>query len=305
MRQIGDILRDAAVGAEFPAPTVIFGSNDRLSRRLLVALRQSVADLLLLVDGRGWSEQQSTWVFRLEAGRASYPLPPDYLAFIQDTDTVEGATHRLCGPVSADVFSLWRAGRLIPHSRYGVRVRMGRLYVEPVPSQAEVVTIDYLSRYPAMQVVTGWDAALWDGLPSDRKTPPFVTREGYLAVTPDDLGLTADEFDARFRLEGKPTGWDSSNDTDGDGYIDALIRKEFFTADTDYAAIDADLLLQDVTWRVRRAIGLPYAEEAALSARLRDALKAHDHGGVQDFCIDGETWRDESPPLPSTEPRLW
>lgn len=305
MRQIGHILADAAVGAEFAAPTVVFGSNDRLSRRLLTALRFSTMALLTQVGQRGWSQQQSTWVFRLVAGRSSYPLPPDYLALIQDTDRMTGALHRLHGPVEAATFAEWRAGRSLPYSEFGFRVRMGRLYVEPIPTAAQVVTLDYLSSWPALQSVAGWDTGLWDGAPSDHARAPFVTREGYLAVRAADLGMTAEAFNAQFRLQDQPAGWDSSNDTDSDGWNDAFVRKEFFTADTDFSALDDNLLLADVTWRLRRAVGLPYAEEASLADRLAGVLMAHDHGGAQNFCIDGGIDRPYEPSLPSTEPRLW
>lgn len=306
MRPIGEILRDAATGAEFAAPVSVFGSNDRFARRLVTALRMSCMDLQLLIDGQGWSQQQSTWVFRLEAGKPSYPLPPDYLALIQDTDRISGNLTRLCGPVEAATLADWRAGRNIPVSRYGAHVRMGRLYVEPVPTEAVTVSIHYLSRWPALQAATGWDSALWDGVPGDHAKAPFVTREGWLAVRPADLGMTADEFNAAFRLQTPPVGWDSSNDTDGDGWPDAYVRKAFFTADTDLSAIDGDLLLADVLWRVRRATGLPYAEEAALAERLKSTLRAHDHGGAATFSIDHNIAGDGyEPPLPSTEPRLW
>ncbi len=278
-------LEHAAEAAGMPVPKVIYGSNDRLSRTLRSVARASVRDILASMPSGGYSDQISTWVFRTQPGEASYPLPPDFYDMIPGTQFRDTWPVGLLGPTPSWMWARWRAGFSVPSYPFSWRVLRNRMYLEPIPAAQEVVTVEYLSKFPVIKQVTGWDNQLWDGAPGDHAKAPYVTHEGHLAVTATDLGLTSAEFDAKFRLLTPPNGWDASSDLNGDGYPDAFVRKEGLTEDTDIVSFDHDLFLSSLIWRLRREVRKPYAEEKLDFERIRSSTAAIDNGGLRDICF--------------------
>ena len=75
------------------------------------------------------------------------------------------------------------------------------------------------------------------------------------------------------------------------------VRRAEFDTDTDLPAFDDDYVLSlGMTYRLRRALGLPYAEHAAEYEEEMELKLATDAGGHRSFLI-GQT-REECDTLP-------
>lgn len=300
-RQILEIAQEAAErDATAPAPAKLFGTNDRIARILRMAAKDTMREYLRSTNFVGLSEFQSTWVFTLTPGRFAYPLPPDFLRLIPGTEHRNGWPLGLIGPSSPQTWAAWLHGGSAVASPMGWRIRNGALWIEPTPSAAELVAIEYISRYPVVSLVQDGD---FDLTTSPLQTnAPVVSRDGYLSM-PDASLLEAPEADDALYGDDE-TGYDEG--TYGAepeevlkrlhplSAVDPLpqVRRPEFTADTDEPAFDDDYLLSlGMTFRLRRGLGLPYAEHAAEYEEEMQVKAATDAGAGESIsmgrCADG------------------
>jgi len=295
-KTILEIAQEAAErDATAPAPTSLFGTNDRIARILRGAAKDTMREYLRSTNFVGLSEFQSTWVFSLIPGRYAYPLPPDFLRIIPCTEQRNGWPLGLVGPATPSVWSEWiYGGRSAITASMGWRIRNNAIWIAPTPQNAELVAIEYISRYPVVSLATEDDF----DRSSDpiRINSPAVSRDGFLSLASPDLVSTGSETDARYGDEETGYGvgtWSKEPEEELRrlnplSQVDPLpqVRRPEFAADTDETAFDDDFPLSlGMTFRLRRALGLSYSEHAAEYEEELAVKAATDAGGHRSFRL--------------------
>lgn len=275
-----------------PAPTSLFNSNTKIAKLLRVAAKDTLRDYMRRSGHTGLSEFQSTWVFALQPGRYAYPLPPDYLRLIPNTEHRGGWPLGLVGPASPETWASWIFGGAVTAVEMGWRVRNNAIFFEPTPSAAELVAIEYVSNFPVVSALREGDYDFTVSPPICNA--PFVPRDGHI-----DLGslniVTAPDGQARYE---QTPGWDVG--VFGPEMSEVLrtinplssrapypeVRRPAFVADEDTPAFADDYLLSlGMTFRLRRSLGLDYAEAAAEYELEMDQRLAHDAGGPRNYRL--------------------
>lgn len=291
-RTILDIAIEAAErDATAPAPSILFGTNNKIAKMLRTAAADTMRDYLARTGWQGVSELHSTWAFAVLPGRQAYALPPDFLRIIPGTEYRDSWPLGLIGPASPQAWSAWlRGGVATPYSM-GWRIRNNALWVTPTPTATEIVTIEYVSRYPVVSTVQPGDYDFSGDIPVCQA--PFVPRDGQLDVP--DGAIPVDDQEGEY--ESLP-GWDLAAFS-GDSY-EALgltdpsttvppmpqVRRPEFTADTDLPAWDDDYPLSlGMTMRLRRALGKDYAAIEQEYLRALESKANSDAGGPRSFGI--------------------
>ncbi|MFE3836922.1 phage adaptor protein [Pseudogemmobacter sonorensis] len=291
-RTILEIAQEAAErDATAPAPEKLFDTDNKVSKILRRAASDTMREFLAKTGTVGTSEFQSTWAFTLVPRRYAYPLPPDFLRVIPDTEHRGGWPLGLIGPANPRSWANWLHGGAAAPASMGWRIRNNLIWFEPVPAAMELVTIEYISRYP---VVSGIKAGDYDASQTPPIcTAPFVPRDGHIdlaapvAPTVENQG----EYDA-------PPGYDIAvwgpetfeelrriSVTSGIAPL-PQVRRPQFTADDDLPAFEDDHPLSlGMTFRLRRALGLDYAEIAAEYEAEIEAKVAADAGGGRAFRL--------------------
>lgn len=291
-RTVLQIAREAAEReATAPAPPRLFQTENKIAKILRTAAGDTVRDYLRTTGWAAQSEFASTWVFSTVPGRYAYPLPPDFLAMIPDTEHINGSPLSVLGPATPDTWAGWVYGGGASRSEMGWRIRNGALWVHPTPTQAQLVTMDYISRYPVVSTIQPGDYDL-------TKTPPvciapFVPRDGQIDlgqdITPEISGTATYDAGPGFEEGVFPVA-----DHEVLKRLSPLsqvaplpqVRREAFSADTDMPAFTDDHMLSlGMTFRLRRALGMDYAEVAAEYEAEMERKAATDGGGSRGFQI--------------------
>lgn len=293
-RTILDIAVEAAErDATAPAPTKLFDTNDRIARIMRGAAKDTLREYLRSSEWQGLSEFHSTWVFALHAGRYSYPMPPDFLRLIPKTGQRNGWSMSVIGPASPQVWASWVYGSSGAVSSMGWRIKNNVMFIQPTPTQSELVVIEYISRYPVVSEIRAGDFDMT--LDPPQTYAPIVPRDGQLDVARTAFDLTQPTLPGQYDL---PPGWDIAQwAADPMEYLRRInplsavaplpeVRRPEFEADTDRPAFDDDYLLSlGMTWRLRRALGLPFTEHAAEYEEELAMKGATDAGGARGFRI--------------------
>jgi len=283
-----------------PAPTTLFGGNTKVAKLLRVAARDTVRDYLRRSGHSGLSEFQSTYVFALQPNRFAYPLPPDFLRMVPNTEHRGGWPLGLVGPASPKAWAAWIFGGAVTAVEMGWRVRNNAIFFEPTPSAAEMVAIEYVSSYPVVSFLRVGDYDMSTQPPTCNV--PFVPRDGFVDLgTLDIVTVPADQA----RYDQDPFGLDvgvfgpevsevlrTINPLSGRAPLPE-VRRPFFIADTDTTPFADDHVLSlGMTFRLRRGLGLDYAEAAAEYELELGQRLDHDAGGPRDIAIgrDGMTY---------------
>lgn len=303
-RSILEIAKEAAErDATAPAPTTLFGSDTKIARTLRNAANDTMREYLRKTEYVGLSEFMSTWVFALSPGKFAYPMPPDFLRTIRNTEYRSGWPLGLIGPATPQTWASWVFGRCAPPIQTGWRIRNNAIFFTPTPSASELVIIEYISRYPVVSNLVDGDYDLTGPFPVCNV--PFVPRDGYIAVT-DDLPAVNPGTGGYDTLP----GWDIAtfrqeqsevlraiNPLSG---VDPLpqVRRPQFSADTDKPAFEDDHLLSlGMTFRLRRSLGMDYAEIAAEYEEEMEVKSSTDAGGAKDINLHRRHSMDEVIPL--------
>lgn len=305
-RTILEIAREAAErDATAPAPAKLFGTNDRIARILRGAAHDTMREYLRAAGWEGLSEFQSTWVFAILPGRFAYPMPPDFLRIIPRTEQRDGWPMGLVGPASPQVWASWLYAGSAVTAPMGWRIRNNALWIEPTPHKAELVAIEYISRYPVVSEIRAGDFDL--SLDPPQAIAPFVPRDGHMHLPNDDLVSVDGDDDALFGTgPGYETGvWPSDPSEilrriSPHSLVAPLpeVRRPAFEADTDRPAFeDEHILSLGMTFRLRRALGLPYVEHAAEYEEELEMKQATDAGGARTFQLGEPEWTGGQTPL--------
>ena len=159
-----------------PAPSALFGTNDRIARALRSAAYDTMREYLVVSNWVGLSEFQSTWVFALRPGVFAYPLPPDFNRIIPNTEQRNGWPLGLVGPTSPQSWAAWLYGQAAVSAPMGWRIRNNSIVIEPTPQAEELVVIEYITRYPVVSPVKSGDYDFSTTPPST--IDPVVPRDG-------------------------------------------------------------------------------------------------------------------------------
>lgn len=294
-RTILEICQEAAEReATAPAPATIFGDNNRIARIMRQAIKDTMRDYLRASRWVGQSAFHSQWVFSLKPGRFAYPLPPDYLRMIANTEQRGGWPMGLIGPATPETWARWVSGAAAVTAPMGWRIKGNALFLEPTPANEELVFIEYVSSYLVVSEIKTGDYDLTSQVPVT--FAPVVPRDGWIAHdTVVDLAEGPDTF-AYDEADGQ--GWDEGvwtaepseilrriNPNSLQGPL-PQVRRAGFSHDDDRPAFEDDYLLSlGVTWRTQRALGLPYAEIAAEYEAEKDAALTEDAGGARGFRL--------------------
>jgi hypothetical protein len=269
-----------------PAPTSLFASSTKVAKLLRVAAKDTIRDYLTRSGHNGLSEFHSTWVFSLQPGRFAYPLPPDFLRMIPNTEHRGGWPLGLIGPASPQSWASWIFGGAVTAVEMGWRIRNNAIFFEPTPSAAEMVAIEYVSRFPVVSRIREGDFDF--SVTPPQIIAPWVPRDGQMAL--EGLNITTG---GTFAYEAGP-GWDAG--VWGDEVFEILrqispssirapypeVRRPEFEHDEDRPVFDDDHVLSlGMTYRLRRGLGLDYAEAAAEYEVEMSQRLDHDAGGAR------------------------
>lgn len=305
-RTILEIAQEAAErDATAPAPSQLFGVNNRIARILRLAAKDTFREYLRMSGWQGMSEVHSTWTFALKPGIYAYELPPDFLRIIPRTEQRNGWPMGLIGPASPQAWSEWLYGGQAVTAPMGWRIRNNVFWVDPTPATEELVCIDYVSKYPVVSDIRDGDFDLTVSPPM--AVAPVVPRDGYITLT--DANLTSEPSTTDGSYDEEP-GYDNAtwpkeaseilkriNVMSRVGPLPKVRRPEF-TADTDKPAFEDDFLLSlGMTFRLRRGLGLPFAEHAAEYESEMEVKASTDAGGSRSFRIGSQDCASDVVPL--------
>lgn len=275
-------------------PTTLFNTNNRDSRILRTAAKDTMREIMRASTWRGLSELTSTWVLALRPGVFAYPMPPDFLRMIPNTEHRNGWPMSLIGPVSPQTWSYWVGGGSAVAATMGWRIQNNAIFFYPTPAVAELVSIEYISRYLVVSDIQPGDY--------DIETPPnavlpVVPRDGHLEGDVSQTLYETTATAADFAYESGP-GYDAAvwavEMSEALRRINPLstvfpkpqVRRSEFTTNADMTALDDDYILSiGMTWRYRYATGMAYAEQAAAFEAELDMKVGTDAGGARAFRI--------------------
>lgn len=100
-----------------------------------------------LVRMRPWSHLQKTYTFSTVNGTGDYALPSDFQAMAQSTHWNRSTNLPLAGPLGGQGWQILKSSNTINPTSYYFRVYGNRLYLHPVPSDAETIAYEYSSAY--------------------------------------------------------------------------------------------------------------------------------------------------------------
>lgn len=302
-RSILEIAQEACErDATAPAPAALFGTNNRIAQICRTAAKDTFREYLRMSGWVGMSEVTSTWVFSLQPGVDAYQLPPDFLRIIPQTEQRAGWPMGLVGPATPWAWAAWLYGREATATPMGWRIRNNAIWIEPTPTAAELVFIEYISRYPVVSAIREGDYNMAAVPP--KANVPIVPRDGYLDLPDATLlqSITGGQWDT---AEWDVAEWGENAaeilkriDVNATTGVLPQVRREEFTADTDTPAFDDDYLMSiGMTFRIRRSLGKPYAEHAAeYEAELE--MKTNTDGSYgRDFRVGGCDRSYETLPL--------
>lgn len=275
-----------------PRPATLFGTNDRNARVIVAAAKDTMREIMRSTDYRGLSELTSTWVLALKPGVFAYPLPPDFLRTIVNTEHRNGWPLGLIGPVSPQTWSYWIAGGSAVAAPMAWRIQNNAIFFNPTPQTAELVSIEYISRYPVVSDIMEGD---YDVETPPNAIAPMVPRDGHLEG--DVSAIAYAQTDQEFAYEAGP-GYDAATwsvelsevlrriNPMSQVFPKPQVRRPEFSADTDMPAFDDDYLLSlGITWRTRYALGKDYAEQAAAFEAELSMKLGSDAGGAQNIRL--------------------
>lgn len=130
------VARDAGLDA----PSSIAGNSDDTAVQLL-ALANKAGEI---ISRKPWQNLQSEHTFATVNGTETYALPTGYRSFINDTAWDRDNYWQLRGSLSPQEWQLRKSGIIAQGPRSRFRVRDNLIYIEPIPSSALDMVIEYL-----------------------------------------------------------------------------------------------------------------------------------------------------------------
>lgn len=137
------VCQAVAKDAGFDSPVSVVGNQDATAQMLLALCNKSGKALAR----KTWQVLQKEHTFTTVASQASYALPTDYGYFLTDTAWSRTNYWTLRGSLSPMEWQRFKSGiqTTTPRSRF--RIKAGAFYIDPTPSTAESMVIEYLSTF--------------------------------------------------------------------------------------------------------------------------------------------------------------
>lgn len=307
-RAILDIAREAAERENTapPPPSLFASDNNGVARILRVAAVDTMREYLRKTSWESQSEIMSQWAFTLTPGRYAYPLPPDFLSVVPGSEQRAGWELGLLGPADPITWARWLSGAAATTAPFGWMIRNNAMWLDPTPTVQELVTVTYISRYPVVSEIRPGDYDM-TRIPIVT-VAPYVPRDGHIDVTRDSVAPTAPDdalYDSAAQGGFDVGTWADEiseilkrvNPQSGRAPLPQVRRPEF-TADTDRPAFEDDHILSlGMHYRLRRALGLEYAEAAAEYEAEMDAKANRDAGHARTIRIGRERQVNEAVPI--------
>jgi hypothetical protein len=300
-RTILDIATEVCDRVTVNVPSTLFGTNDNIARKLRVAAKDTLRDLMRGAMKNGISGFHSQWVFATKPGVYAYQLPPDFYKMLPGTEQRSRWPLGILGPVTPQTWSNWISGLQYTAVPMGWRIKNNLIHFEPPPTQEEIVVIEYLSRFPVARDATDADLAPVNGYL--QPIAPLVPREGYIHGDALDVVETTGPTWGEAVWGTAVWGTTAISElrripTSSTKFPDYQVRAEEFTSDDDLCAIDDDHVVSlGMTWRLRKGLMMSYAEEYDEYDREKDVFLSND-GSTARTVVFGDTGpREEIAPL--------
>ena len=304
-RTLLEICTEVCDRATVNTPTTIIGNNDNIARRLRVAAKDTLRDIMRQAMKNGVSGFHSQWLFATKPGVYAYRMPPDLYKVIPGTEQRNRWPLGILGPVSPQTWSNWIAGLQYTAVPMGWRIKNNLIHFEPVPTQEELIVIEYLSRFPVARDATDADLEPVGGYLTPKS--PLVPREGHVA----DGALDAVDVSSSGAKWGSATWgtavWGKTKleemrripaKVGNVKFPEYQVRDEEFRNDTDTCAIDDDHVVSlGMTWRLKKALSMPYAEDYSEYNREVDVFLANDASIGRTIVFGEDAPQNEIEPL--------
>lgn len=287
------------------APETLFGTNDRHARVLRKAASDTVHEIMDRATAIGVSGLAAQWAFATRPGIYCYRLPPDFYREIPNTEFRQQWSLGVYGPVGPEAWNLWLSGSEATALPMSWRIRNNLIWIEPVPTEAEVVVIDYLSNFMVTRDATASDMEVRDGYQLPKAG--LVPRDGY--VTEETLALVQTTTTAVWgaavwggsvwgtTAEAELRRIPGASDT-YDGFPPFQVRQEDFQADTDVCALGDDHLLSlGMSYRLRRSLSMSFTVRRDEYLRRMDTFLSRTNGAAKPIALDRSPSQAELMPL--------
>lgn len=283
-RSILEIAKEVCDRALTNSPTSLFENNDRSARILRVAAKDTIRDLMRDAMKNGATPFRSQWAFATRPNVYAYELPPDFFKIIPGTEQRDRYPLGILGPVSPQTWSNWITGMKVATVPMGWQIKNNLIWFEPTPAEAELVVIEYLSSWPVARDATDADLENVNGY----LTPiePFVPRDGY--ITAAAMNALESQGGSKWgEAEWGTAVWGTlpheqvrriPTTAKRNAFPAYQVRAPEFTTDTDTTAFGNDdhLLSLGMTWRLKKGLNMPYAEERDEYEREKGVFLAND-----------------------------
>jgi hypothetical protein len=127
-----------------PQPSQIAGGNTADGPQILALLNRE-GNELARVDG-GWPVLRGEQLVTLVPGQQAYDFPADILYYRPATGWDRSTHWRLAGPISDREWQALRSGIIVASPRLRFRLYGGQLQIDPVPSSADTLAFEYISK---------------------------------------------------------------------------------------------------------------------------------------------------------------
>jgi hypothetical protein len=286
------------------APSTIFGTNDRIARLIRTGAKDTIREMMREAGRNGVSGFRSQWAFATRPNTYAYQLPTDFYRMIPNSEQRGKWPLGILGPVSPQTWSNWIAGSESVAVPMGWRIKNNLFHLEPPPKQAEIIIIEYLSRFMVVRNATDDDLEPVGGYLQPKV--PLVPREGFLSSDALDTVPTSNASQwgtatwgstvwgslPEYELRRIPT---TTDETDFPAY---QVRAEEFTKDEDMSALDDDYVLSlGISWRLQRGLRMPYNDLRDEYNRELEGFLAHDATEGRDVIFGEDRPHNEIEPL--------
>jgi hypothetical protein len=303
------------------APTSIIGNTDPAAKRLLQLARRAAQSLRTRAN---WVSLVVEHVF-IADGSTIFTLPSDFDRLVSDTMWDRTRFWRMRGAMSPQQWQMYKSsvfGRATIERRWRIRMTSGDsaggtpvFEIDPAISATDTTSkfvFEYVTKSFCRSASTHAleEAQIASGgtgyTPNDILTLSggTSTTAATLRVTEVSSGIiTAAQVETPGSYTVAPTSPDSVTGGTGTGatfLIDTVIMpgqtQPDWSADTDVALLDEDLLELGVIWRLQQRLGLAYLEEKDEYERQVDMAVARDGGTAILDLVNPPVWCDLGQP---------
>lgn len=121
-----------------------FASSDTIVRQLLVILKSAGRDLL---REHPWSQLQAEHTLATVPAEDTYDMPADFARHVDQTQWNRSTSLPLAGPLSPQGWQSAKSLNGAVGTEFYFRTQGAQLVLYPVPTSAQTLALEYLSRY--------------------------------------------------------------------------------------------------------------------------------------------------------------